>query len=134
MGQQVVGQQHRLRPLQVGVARQVDVSGVGGAMRQRVLQSHDLVRDRHERPTAPEPQGGRDLVVAAATRVQLRAGVACQLGHPPLNCGVHILVVGREGEHPGLELLLHDVEGVDERANLAVGQDAGLAQALHVGP
>ena len=41
---------------------------------------------------------------------------------------------GREGEHAVGELLLDHVQRVDQRCHLAVGEDAGLAEALHVRP
>ncbi len=47
---------------------------------------------------APQAQVGRDLVVAAARRVQLGAGGAGELGDPPLDRGVDVLVGGDERE------------------------------------
>ena len=44
--QQVMRQQHRLRPLHVGVAGQVDVAGLRARCGQRVLERHDLRRPR----------------------------------------------------------------------------------------
>ena len=44
VGQQVVGQQHRLGPLQVGVAREVGVAGLVGPGEQDLLEGDDLAR------------------------------------------------------------------------------------------
>ena len=134
MGQQVVGQQHRLRPLQVRVAGQVHVGRVGGPLGQRLLQRHDVVGHAHEGAPAPQAQVGRHLVVAAAPGVQLGPDVAGQLGDPALDGRVDVLVAGGVDEHAGGELLLDQIERIDERAHLAVAQDPDLAQPLHVGP
>ena len=133
MGQQVMGQQHGLGPLQVGVAGQVHVGGVGGPLGQRLLQRHDVVGHPHEGAPAPQAQVGRHLVVAAAPGVQLGPDVAGQLGDPALDGRVDVLVAGGVDEDAGGELLLDQIERIDERAHLAVAQDSDLAQPLHVG-
>ena len=134
VGQQVMGQQHRLGPLQVGVAGQVDVGGLAGALGQDVLEGHDLGGHADQRPPAPQAQVGGDLVVAAAPGVQLGADVAGQLGDPALDGGVDVLVARLEDEGAGGDLLLHQVQGVQEVGHLAVGQDADLPEPLDVGP
>ena len=132
--QQVVGQQHRLRPLHVRVAGQVDVGGLPGPLGQRVLERHDLLGHADERAAAPQAQRRGHLVVAAPPGVQLGPDVAHQLGDAPFDGGVDVLVTGGEDELARGELLLHDVEGLHQGGHLAVGEDARLAQALDVRP
>ena len=66
--------------------------------------------------------------------VELGPDVAGQLGHPPLDGGVDVLVVGHEGEGAGVELGLHRVEGVEQDRHLLLGQQPAPAEAAHVGP
>ena len=68
-----------------------------------------------ERAAAPQPQLRGHLVVAAAPGVQLGADVAGQLGHPPLDRRVDVLVARREHEDARGELLFDEVERLDER-------------------
>ena len=51
-----------------------------------------------QRALGEQAQVGGHLVVAAAAGVQLGPGVAGQLGDPPLDGGVDVLVAGLEGE------------------------------------
>ena len=85
-------------------------------------------------PLGVEPQIGRHLVVAAPARVELRPDVAGELGHPPLDGGVDVLVVRSEGEGAAVELGLHPVEGVEQDGHLLLGQEAATAEAADVGP
>ena len=98
VGQQVVGEQHRLGPLEVGVAGQVGVAGRLGPGQQHVLQGDDEPGDGDQLALAPQPQVGGDLVVAAAGGVQLGAGGAGELGDPALDGGVDVLVALDERE------------------------------------
>ena len=100
VGQQVVGQQHGLGPLDVGVAGQVGVAGRLGPGQQHVLQVDDEAGDVDQLALAPQPQVRGHLVVAAARGVQLGAGAAGQLGDPALDGGVDVLVALGEGERP----------------------------------
>ena len=108
--EQVVGQQHRLRPLHVGVPGQVDAVGLPRPLGQRVLQRHDLLGHGDERAATPQAQRRGHLVVAAAPGVQLGPDVAHQLRDPSFDGGVDVLVTGGEDELARGELLLHDVE------------------------
>ena len=110
MRQQVVRQQHRLCPLHVRVAGQVHVRRLAGPLRQHVLERHDLFGHADQGAPAPEAQCSGHLVVAAASRVDLGADVADQLGDAPLYGGMDVLVARREHEGVLLELLFDDVE------------------------
>ncbi len=134
VGQQVVGEQHGLGPLQVGVARQIGLSRLLGPGRQYVLEVEDLTSEHVELALGVEPEVRRHLVVAAPPGVELRPDVAGQLRHPPFDGGVDVLVVGREGEAAGVELGLHEVEGVEQGRHLLLGQEFTTTEAAHVGP
>ena len=127
-----MGQQHRLRPLQVRVPGQVHVVRLARPLGEHLLERHDLLGQADERAPAPQAQRRRDLVVAAPSGVQLRAGVPCDLGDPPLDSRVDVLVARAEGEPPLDELLFDDVERIDERVHLAIAEDPRLAQPLDV--
>ncbi len=134
VGQEVMGQEHRLRPLQVGVPGQVDVGGLAGTLGQDVLEGHHLADQADQGTPAPQAQVGGDLVVAAAPGVELGADFAGQLGDPALDGRVDVLVARLEDEDAGGDLLLDQVQGVQEVGHLAVRQDADLPEPLHVGP
>ena len=127
-------QQHRLRPLHVRVAGKVDTVRLACPFGQCVLQGHDLLGHADEGPAAPEAQRRGHLVVAAAPGVQFGTHVASQLRDAAFDGRVHVLVTGREDEGVRGELLLHDVERLNQGGDLAVAEDARLAEALDVRP
>ncbi len=134
VGEQVVGQQHRLGPLEVGVAGQVGLAGGLGQLEQHLLEDEHPTGDPDDLALGEEPQIGGHLVVAAATGVQLRAGRAGQLGDPALDHGVDVLV-GRQEVEPLVEQLLLDlVEGRQHLVGLAEAEHTGPHQPPHVGP
>ena len=72
--------------------------------------------DRPQRVRAREHRHvGRDLVVARAGGVQLAADRAGDLGQPPLDRHVDVLVVGPERELARVELRLDAVEPAEQR-------------------
>ncbi len=110
MGEQVVGEKHRLSPLEVGVAGQVGVARLLGPAKQHLLQGDDLADQAPELTLRIEPEVGDHLVVAASTGVQLGARIPGDLGDPALHRGVDVLVGGLEHERPRGQLVLHLVE------------------------
>ena len=96
--EQVVREQHGLGALQVRVAGQRDLGRLPRALQQHALQLVDPRRDRPALAAQVEAHVERDLVVAAATGVQLGTDRARDLGDPPLDRGVDVLVARRERE------------------------------------
>ena len=131
--QQVVGQKHGLGPLQVGVARQVDVLGGLGPLQQDLLQAVDPAGHHQQLPLGEEAQVGGDLVVAAPARVQAGADLAGDLGDPPLDGRVDVLVRGTEHQGAGGQLVGHPVQGGEQDLGVRVGEDADGGQPPYVG-
>ena len=105
VGEQVMPDRHRLRPLQVRVPRHRP-RGVGGRLPREAL---DSVTDRCDasggrRPAVKANVEG-DLVVPRPTRVQMSTGRR-DLGQAPLDSGVDVLVRVRELERALVELAL----------------------------
>ena len=134
VGEPVVGGQHRLGPLHVGVARQDD-AGVAGRPGRRTPAAArcssrrrcvDLVAD-------PEPQVGRDLVVAAAAGVELAADVADAVDERPLDVHVDVFELLAEGEVAGGDFLADLLQAGDDLVPFVVGEDADLGEHVGVG-
>ena len=134
MRQKVVRQQHRLRPLQVRVAREIGVFGLPGSSQQYPLQLNYPPADGGQFPLGPQAQVRGDLVVAAAARVQTGPDLARDLGYPALHCGVDVFVARPEHEGACAELLLHALEGGQQDLGVRVRQQPAPGQATHVRP
>ena len=132
MGQQVMREQHRLCTLEVGVTGEVDVARLLGAREQALLQRDHLAGDGSELAGDVEAEVGRDLVVAAPAGVELRTHVAGDLGGPPFDRGVDVLVTGCELERTGLELVLDLVQRAEQLVHLGSGEEATSAEAADV--
>ena len=130
--QEVVREEHRLGPLQVGVAGQECVARLGRAAFQGPLQPEHRRDDAGELGACEQPERSRDLVVAAATRVQLRPSFRCQLGHAALDGGVDVLVGAQELEAATRHFRRNQLQGPDQRVRLVAGEDARLRQPVDV--
>ncbi len=119
-----MGEQHGLGMLHVGVTGQHHVE-VG----LRLLHEHmaQLEVGLHELSAARlgvEPRVGGHLVVAAAARMQPRAGRADAPGELALDGHVDVLVVDIEGEGPGLDVGLDAIEALGDGLGILVADDA----------
>ncbi len=102
----MMGQQHGLGPLEVGVARQVGVARLLGPGQEDLLEGNDAGGHLAKGPLGVEPQVGGHLVVPAPAGVQLGAHVAGELRHAPLHGGVDVLVVRDKGQRARRQLPL----------------------------
>ena len=113
-------EQDRLRVLEMGHARRRRVADALRLLDQRSLQLGDTTRDLPGMVAKVEPQVCRDLVVAAASRTQLAAEHADPLEQAPLECGVHVLVLGSGPEETVPGVVVELVERDDDAAQLVV--------------
>ena len=130
--EQMMREQHRLRALEVRVAGEVHVGGFLGPPHEHLLQLVDAPHLRETFAAQVQPHVERDLIVAAAAGVQLRAGRARDLGDAALDRGVDVFVGRRERERSRRQLLFDARErGVDHLALLLVEQ-ADPLEHVHV--
>jgi hypothetical protein len=92
MGEQVVGEQQRLRPLQVRVAGQQGFPVLLRHLHEGPHGREHALAKPLRRVADEEVKVECHLVVAAAARVQLERHVAHHLAQPPLDRRVHVLV------------------------------------------
>ncbi len=98
IGEQMMAERHRLRRLQMGEARHH-----GGGVLERLLGERALIGgergiDLVDRVAHPQPEIGRDLVVARARGMQPAGRRPDQLGEPALDIHVDVLERALEGE------------------------------------
>ncbi len=132
VGEEVVREQHRLRALEVRVAGEVDVVGGIRARHEHLLQPVHVGGDVGALAPEEQAQRGGDLVVAAATGVELRPRGPRQLGDPALDGGVDVLVGRRELERAVEQLGPDAVERGDDLGRLVVGEHPRARQARDV--
>ena len=95
IGQQVMAEGHRLGDLQMRVAGHHCVGFRLGPIDQRLLQVAHREVEAVDRAAHPQPEIGRDLVVARARGMQAPRRRADQLGEPRLDVHVDVFVVRR---------------------------------------
>jgi hypothetical protein len=131
--EQMVREVHRLRALEVGVARHLPVRVALGELSQRGHQV-DQAAARLRRLLAHEQRHvGRHLVVSRARGVHLAADRSGDLREAALDGHVDVLVVGQELERLVLQLTGDLIEAPAQLVRLLRGEDAGLCEHRHVG-
>ena len=131
--EQVMPEGHRLRHLQVREARHHQCGVALGLADQRAHQADEQLVGGVDFFTQPEPQIGRDLVVARARGVQALAGLADKRGQPPFDVEVHILGVERPGELALVDLAPDPREAALDRRKIRFLDDAGRCQHACMG-
>ena len=104
IGQQMMAERHRLRRLQMGKARHHRRGVIERLLRQRPLIGRERGVDLVDGVAHPEPEVGRDLIVARARGMQAPGGRPDQLGEPAFDVHVDVLQRALEGELAGLDL------------------------------
>ena len=127
-----MSEQHGLRALQVRVARQDRVAGCIGARHEDLLQRVGAARDLPTFAAEPEAEIGGNLVVAAASGVELGASRSRELGHPSFHCGVDVLIRRGELEAAVTQLPIHRIESAEDRCDLRVAQQPDASEHAHV--
>ena len=119
VGQQVMPDGHRLRPLQMRVPGHEPIGVRLGLVRQRIDEVGEADRGFDRRIAAEQPQVERHLVVARRAR---------DLRDAPLDRGVDVLVLQLEVELVAVQLTLDLPEPATYRGKLAGREDARRGQ------
>ena len=132
VGEQLMGENHRLRVLEVRHARHRGLDVLGGLREQRRLQLGHARDDEPYLVAQVQAQVGGDLVVAAAAGPQLAAERADPLEQAAFERGVHVLVGGGRAEPAVAAGLPEAVQGRQQPGELLVVQQPGLVQHARV--
>ena len=124
----VVGEPHRLRALEVRVAREQRVDVLARAQGERALEPDEPALGGGRRVPQVEGEVGRDLVVAAAPRVEAPRDRADQVAEPRLDVHVDVLEARVVGEAALLDLRGDPLEAGDQGGGVGRGQDARGAE------
>ena len=133
IGQQVMGQQHRLGALQVGIARHDHVAVPLGQPGQAFLERGQQLVDVLSFLAQVQADIQHDLVIAAPGGVQLAAQQTDLLGQTPLDRHVDIFVRGQKREAVPLNLTLNPLQTLADFFSFGRGQQLLLDQHLTVG-
>ena len=121
-------EQDWLCALQMRVARHDDVAVLLRRLDERALQVLDLLLHSHDLAAHVHVRVERDLVVAAARRVQAAAGLADGVGQALLDVHVDVLEIDGELELPSLDLLEDVLEAGDDLVAVLLCDDAAFRE------
>ena len=131
VGEEVVPQSDRLCTLKVGVTGH-DPAGVAVGLRAKSLDyCRDLGRQLAGGRTAVEAEVKRDLVVARPARVQCGTSRS-NLGQPPLDRRVDVLVRVEKRKLAGLKLFVDAAQSSLDGCQLCGRDDAGRGEPARV--
>ena len=127
VGEQVMREVDRLRTLEMGITGNHHVRELLAQSHQRALKTRDLVTQRADLVSQPEPDVQCDLVVPRTGSMQLRPGgdTSRELR---LDIHVHILELGLPSELPRLDLHRDLIQAVEDFFELLDGEHSNLAQ------
>ena len=122
----------RLRPLQMRVAGDEDIRVASAQLHQGALKHSQLAQQADGFLTQPEPHVERDLVVARAPGVKLRARrhAPCQRG---LDVHVDIFQLQLPLKAPGSDFFCNRFQPLDNRAQLPTREQPGFAEHCGMG-
>jgi hypothetical protein len=129
----VVAEGHGLSDLEVREARHDEAGMALRLLEQRALKRREKREDLVDLGAQPEPQVGRDLVVARARGVQPFAGFADERGQPALDVEMHVFGVERPAEAPLFDLAAHPRKAALDRGQLAPREQARGGEHARVG-
>ena len=133
VGQPIVGGQHRLGTLQVRVGGQNAALVLVGPSHEGPLQGDHPRVDPVDGLADPQPQVGRNLVVAAAGGVQLAADVAQAIDQCPLDVHVDVFQLDAEREAALLNFLADFAERLLNLLAFVDSEQADFGQHLGMG-
>ena len=124
--------EHRLSPLQMGVARQDHALVLIAPLQECSLQLDQFAVDAIDGVADPKPKCRRDLVVATAGRVELAADIIESPDQGLLDVHVNVFVLDPILKPPLFDAGLNLPQGERQLLALHVVQDPNLRQHLRV--
>src|SRR5205814_8478815 len=115
VGQEVMREGYHLSSLQMGVAGHDGLDLVLCAFDERASKIGDRIVERREAVDGEEAQVECDLVVPAASGVQLSGDLADDVAQPPLDDAVDVFEIARPSERFLLHLLNDPLEATFDR-------------------
>ena len=131
VGEKVVSDSDRLRTLKVRITRHRPTGVPAGLRAQRLDHRGDLNGQLAGGGPTVETKVERDLVVARPACMQRGAG-GRDLGEPPLDRGMDVLIGVEELERAGSELFADASQPPLDSSQLCGGDDAGGSEAARV--
>ena len=119
-----MGEQHRLSPLQVGIAGHHHIEVSFPQAYQRALHTTQSRHGVGDGGTGVQTHIQRDLIVAGAAGMQAATGRADQVGQPPLNIHVQVFEVRVPREFALFDLFLHPAQAGDDGVGVFLADDA----------
>ena len=133
VGQHVVSEQHRLRALQVRVARHQDFLVLPCQFDEGALHRPQTGNRVVNGGASVQAHIQGDLVVARATGVQARSGRTDQVGEPAFDVHVQVFQGRIPREVAPFDLVLHSGQAANYGIGIFPGDDALLRQHGRVG-
>ena len=128
VGEQMMTERDRLRDLQMRVAGHDRFGVPFGERDESPPQRCERFGERVDLAAKPEPQVGRDLIVARASRVQALAGVADERGEPFLDVEMDVFEVARPREFAAPDLGADRLHPALDRVEIFAGENADRAK------